>query len=191
MIGLIHLADFFNNGSVAAFCGAFAAFLLVAATDLRRRYLVRSLLNKHLANLLCHAHRKLQSIQTSIALVREDNRITDAPIMPFPVKTIDDYRAQVLDLLSPEQMQALDALAYWMTAIDGVIAEGTVVASGIRRLAQRKGPDTERMALAEEYISTMCDAEMNTEYLVEMLGYYLSEKPQKIIEFKHPVRHKK
>lgn len=179
--------DLFNNATVAAFFGAFAAFLLVVATDLRRRYLIRSLLDRQIKDAIELAKAKLETVRMNIALVREDNRITAAPIMPFPLKPIEDYRLQVLDLLSSAQAQALDALAYWMKAIDGLLVEATAVASRIQVLSRTNAPNAERRALAEDYLGLMGEAEKNMLYLVEMLEHYVAKRPEKILGFKHPV----
>lgn len=179
--------DFFNNATVAAFFGAFSAFLLVAATDLRRRYLIRSLLDRQVKDSLQVARAKLETVRMNIALVREDNRITAAPIMPFPLKPIEDYRLQVLDLLSSVQAQALDALSYWMKAIDGLLGEATAVASRVKALSQANAPDEERRAMAEEYLELMDEAEKNMLYLMEMLEHYVAKRPERILGFKHPV----
>lgn len=179
--------DLFNNATVAAFFGSFAAFLLVAATDLRRRYLIRSLLTRQIKDAVELANAKLETVRLNMALVREDNRITAAPIMPFPLKPIEDYRLQVLDLLSSAQAQALDALSYWMKAIDGLLAEAGAVAIRVKALSRANAPDAERRALAEEYLDLMGEAEKNMLYLVEMLGHYVAERPEKILGFKHPV----
>jgi hypothetical protein len=179
--------DLFSNATVAAFFGAFAAFLLVAATDLRRRYLIRSLLNRQVEDAIELAKAKLETVRMNIALVREDNRITAAPIMPFPLKPIEDYRLQVLDLLSSVQAQALDALAYWMKAIDGLLGEAIAVATRVKTLTRANAPDAERRALAEEYLELMGEAEKNMLYLLEMLQHYAANRPEKILGFKHPV----
>lgn len=181
------MADVFNNASVAAFFGAFAAFLLVVATDLRRRYLIRSLLNRHVASAVDLAKAKLETIATNIALVRSDNRITAAPVMAFPLKAIEDYKLQVLDLLTSPETQALDALVYWMKSIDDLIAEAVGLAARVKTMSRANAPDKERMALAGEYLDLMDEAEKNMRYLIEMLGHYVGKHPERILQFKHPI----
>jgi predicted RNA-binding protein with PUA-like domain len=179
--------DLFNNATVAAFFGAFAAFLLVAATDLRRRYMIRSLLNRQIKDAIELSNAKIETVRMNMALVREDNRITVAPIMLFPLKPIEDYRLQVLDLLSSAQAQALDVLAYWMKAIDGLLGEAIAVAGRVKVLSQANAPDAESRALAEEYLDLMGEAEKNMLYLVKMLEHYVAKRPENILGFKHPV----
>ena len=107
------MLEFLNNGSVTAFVGAFAAFVLVMATDLRRRYRTRGLLRLLVSDNLDHARNKLEAVKMNRALFIEDRRITDAPIMRFPTQLIRDTQTQVLDLLSANEMQSTNVLLYW------------------------------------------------------------------------------
>lgn len=181
------MADFFNNASVAAFFGAFAAFLLVVATDLRRRYLIRSLLNRHVASAIELAKAKLETIATNIALVRSDKRITAAPVMAFPLKAIEDYKLQILDLLTSPETQALDALVYWMRAIDDLINEAVGLAVRVKALSRANAPDKDQIALSDEYLDLMSEAEKNMRYLIEMLGHYVDKHPERVLQFKHRI----
>ncbi|MDD3937047.1 hypothetical protein [Rhodoferax sp.] len=185
------MCELFNNATVAAFFGAFFAFLLVVATDLRRRYLVRTLLTRNIASAKDLAEAKLQTVVTNIALVREDNRITAAPIMEFPLRAIEEQKLQVLDLLTSSQSQALEALLYWMRAIDDLIAEGVALAKKVKALSRVNGPDADRISLATEYLELMGEAEKNIGYLRDLLAHYLNGRPELVLEFKHPIGDRK
>lgn len=176
-----------NNASVAAFVGAFAAFLLVFATDRRRRYRNRAIVRQLVASSLNLSQRKLETVQMNLAMVREDNRITDAQIMAFPVKAMDDYSLQVLDILKVDEKQALDILVYWMSAIDDLLAHAAAKATEVKNLSRMPELAAEKAMATEDYISTMQEAEINLEYLSRMLEYYVNGSPNKIIEFKHKV----
>jgi hypothetical protein len=120
--------EFLNNASVAAFIGAFAAFILVVLTDIRRRYRDRTLLRCLISNNLDIARKKLASIKMNRSILIEDNKITDAPFMPFSTQSIRDYQVRALDVLGTEEKQSLDAIMYWMESIDGLIASATSIA---------------------------------------------------------------
>jgi hypothetical protein len=71
--------------------------------------------------------------------------------MAFPLRAIEEQKLQVLDLLTSTQSQALEALLYWMRAIDDLIAEGVAVARQIKALSRANGPNADRVALATGY----------------------------------------
>lgn len=179
--------DFLNNASVGAFVGAFSAFLLVVATDLRRRYRYRTLLKYLISDNQDHAQKKLEAVRMNLALIREDNRVTPAPFMLFPTKSIKDYQFQVLDILNSNQKQALDALVYWMEAIDGLLSEATQNASELKRLVKENAATSERARVAGEYIDCLEEAEKNLGYFIKLSGYYVQGEPRKVVEFYHPI----
>lgn len=180
--------DFLSNASVAAFIGAFSAFLLVAATDLRRRYRLRTLLRCQVSDSQDHARKKREAVQMNLALIREDRKITDAPFMRFPTRGIKDYELQVLDLLDANHKQGLDALIYWMEAIDDLLVKATSRASRIKELEIRGAADAEEKDLeVRRYIETLEEADRNLGCLVDLTGAYVEGKPHKILEFYHPM----
>lgn len=181
------MCEFLNNTSVAAFVGAFSAFILVALTDIRRRYRDRSLLRCLVSDNLDHARKKLASIQMNRSMLTEDNKITDAPFMPFSTQSIRDYQVRALDVLGTKEKQSLDAIMYWMESIDELIASATSIASRVKILIKSGSPDQERIAAAEEYSERLGEAEKNLEYLITMAECYKQKEYHKIIEFKHPV----
>ena len=178
-----------ENPSVAAFLGAFSAFLLVALTDWRRRRRIKQLLTFLVSDNLDLARRKTETVQTNIDLVRQDNKITCAEIMRFPTQSIKDYQFQILDMLSANQKQGLEALVYWMEAIDRLLESATKEAGEVVDLAKINGPDDVRASKAKSYLSTLEEAKKNLGYLIELSEYYVSGKPEKIIEFMHPIGH--
>ena len=181
--------DIFNNPSVAAFIGALFAFLLVSATDLRRRYRIRNLLSYLISDNLDHARSKLEAIRTNIALIKEDNKITGAPFMRFPTQSIKDYQFQVLDILDANQKQGLDALIYWMEAIDDLISEATCKATELKDCIKLNAPNAERTLLVGEFISLLEEAEKNLNHFITLAGYYKEGKAHRILEFQHPIGH--
>lgn len=176
-----------DNASVAAFVGAFAAFVLVFATDKRRRYRNRAIVRQLVKSCLDLAQRKLETVQTNLAMVNKDSRITDAPIMTFPIKAMEDYSFQVLDILKVEEKQALDILIYWMSATDGLLAHAATKASEVKTLSTIRELVAELTMAKEEYIRTMQDSERNLQYLAQMLSHYANSEPGKILVFKYKI----
>jgi hypothetical protein len=178
--------DFLNNASIGAFVGAFTAFFLVVATDLRRRYRMRALLTHLVSDNLDLARRKLEAVQMNIALIKEDGRITGSPFMKFPIQSIKDYQFQVLDILNANNKQGLDGLVYWMQAIDELLLEATEYAKEIKKYIKNKDTDSEKIAIAD-YIDVMEESEKNLVYLIQLAEFYVKGEPHKILEFYHEV----
>jgi hypothetical protein len=181
------ILEFLNNGSIAAFVGAFSAFILIVLTDIRRRYRTKRLLRHLVSDNFDHARHKIESVRMNIALVRERNKIIAAPVMRFPVSSIRIMQHEVLDLLNANEKQALDALLYWMEAIDDLIGEGTKSASNLKLAIKRNAPNEERTSIANDFLELMEEAEKNLELLVELCQSFISGRAHEIIEFSHPV----
>lgn len=179
--------DFLNNSSIAAFVGAFSAFFLVVLTDWRRKKRYATLLKNLISDNRDHARFKIETVRGNIAMLREDNEVTGAPIMQFPTKAIRDYQFQVLDTLGANHKQALDALIYWMEAIDELLSEARATAYRLKEAIDSKAGNEKKARISQEYLSQMADAEKNLDHLIKLLGYYVADEPHKIIEFQHPV----
>lgn len=179
--------DFLNNASIGAFVGALLAFFLVVITDLRRRYRYKNLLKFLVSDNLDHARNKIAAVQMNIALIKEDNKITGAPFIRFSTQSIKDYQFQVLDLLNANEKQGLDALIFWMEAIDNLLDEATINAEKLKNLIKNDASTPERSLAGTEYINSLEEGEKNLNYLIELAGYYVEGNPHKILEFRHPV----
>ena len=121
------------------------------------------------------------------ALLQEDNKIMDAPFMRFPVQSIRATQHEVLDLLSANEKQAIDALLYWMEAVDDLITTGTRSASMLKQAIKLNASLENRTSVADEYIEAMAEAEKNLGLLIKLCESYVSGRPHEIIEFTHPV----
>jgi hypothetical protein len=179
--------DILNNASVGAFVGAFFAFILVAATDLRRRYRYRRLLTHLVSDNMDLARKKLESVQMNLALIQEDNKVTGSPFMHFPTQSIKDYQFQVLDILDANHKQGLDALVYWMEAIDGLLDEATQSANKLKQCIKRNSSNAERTEAATSYIDVLGESETNLNILIQLTGHYVNGEPHKILEFYHEI----
>ena len=169
---------FFNNQSVGAFFGAFAAFALVMLNDWRRdRKKVRNLRAEVEMN-LAHAKGKLATVRSNRALMREQNRVMPAPILKFNLVLIRQLSAEILDRLSLDQRRAIEALCYTMEATDGLLDDAY---AGAKRLSEALG-QADRMATAERLLNIdLSDAIVNLKRLIEMCDNYVSERYDTII----------
>ncbi len=168
---------FFNNQSVSAFLGAFAAFVLVVLNDRRRdRKKVRNLRAEVEMN-LAHAKGKLETVRGNRALMREHNRVMPAPILKFNVALIRQLATEVLDRLSLNQRRAIEALCYTMEATDGLLEEAYASA---KRLSGVLG-QADRMATAERLLVDFGDAIVNLKRLIEMCDHYVNERYKVIV----------
>ncbi len=180
------MCEILNNGTVAAFFGAFFAFLLVSVTDYRRRLRTKRLITHLVSDNIDLARLKSETIKTNLAMVKEDGNATGAEVMHFSVQSIRDCQFQVLDMLNSNQKQGLEALIYWMEAIDRLIDEAM---SKARQLIEMDilAPQDQRMPVLNGYTSSLEECEKNLNHFIEMAGHYVSGNPHKILEFHHPV----
>lgn len=133
------------------------------------------------------AKRKLETVQNSLAMLREDGRMSDAAIMPFSTKALEDYSFQVLDILEVEEKLGIDVLVYWMTAIDSLLSEATSKASEAISLIKVPEARAMRNGVINEYIQRMSEAEKNLVFIEGLLGHYVASEPEKILNFKHRI----
>lgn len=179
--------DFLNNASVSAFLGAFAAYFLVAFTDWRRRHQKVKLLNLRVQINQELAQAKLETARTNIALIQEDGRFMPSPVMRFPAEDVRVLQREALDMLTAPQLHALDALIYWMEAIDGLFQEAYAVSRELEELAKSQAPDKERMKKAEALLREYKSAERNLVEFIELSGHYIQGRPDRIINFKKAI----
>ena len=182
------MVSLLNNASVAAFLGAAFAFGLVAANDYRRRLKSKRQIRYLVSDNLDLARAKLETVRTNIAMLTEDNRLSGAPIMAFPTAALKSKQLEVIDLLDANQNQGLSVLLYWMEGIDGLLGE-YVEATKRLRAVPKAGPESpRRIELATEILSTLTDATVSLEQLIEMCEWYGSDQIYKIFETQVPIR---
>ncbi len=177
-----------NNASVAAFLGAAFAFGLVVANDYRRRLKSKRQIRYLVSDNLDLARAKLETIKTNIAMLTEDNRLSGAPIMAFPTSALKSKQLEVIDLLDTNQNQGLSVLLYWMEGIDGLLSEYVEVTKRLRGVPKAGPESVQRIELATQILSTLTDARVSVEHLIEMCEWYGSGQIHKIFETQVPIR---
>jgi len=179
------MVEVLKNPSAAAFIGAFSAFLLVVLNDWRRRRRKRNLLS-YLVDNRTLAMRKLETVQTCLELLGE-NKSLDAPIMRFLSGPLSKMHSEVMDMLSATQNQALAALLYWMEAIDDLLDQALKSAIELRRFGEVGATDQEKAVVLRRLDTQYRDAISNLAFFIEYAGYYVDQKPEKILEHKKPI----
>lgn len=166
------LADILDNKSVAAFLGAFFAFLLVIVNDRRRERKKVGYLRSEMQLNQVVARNKLDTARANRSLIRDSNSVTSAPTLKFNTQLIRDLAAEVLGRLTSDQRRALEALCYRMEAIDELFAEATEKA---RRFEPPSNlSNEERHDLGKALIHTYDDIIVNLKILVENCGEYVN-----------------
>ena len=178
--------QFLNNASVAAFLGAFSALLLVVLNDWRRRRRSKTQLRYLVGDNLEHARVKLRSVQNHLGLLAE-NRVAPAPIMPFPVGAIQSKQLDVIDMLGSNENRALDALLYWMDAIDGLLEDFRLRATELQRAIETNGDHATQNFLLGQVKTNLADAKRNIEILIGLCELYVEGKYHQILELQHPI----
>lgn len=112
------MIEVINNPSIAAFVGAFSAFALVMLTDWNRRRIKISLIKRRIEINFELAIDKQKAIKNNIDNIVYLKKYMASPIMKFPIEDIRILQRETLDILSISKIHAIDALIYWMEAID-------------------------------------------------------------------------
>ena len=171
------LEKFFNNQSVGAFLGAFAAFLLVVMNDWRRERRKVKTIQAEFQVCLAHTAAKLETVRRARTLAREHNGVSPAPVMPFNTAIVRQLTAEAIDRLSLEQRRAIDGLCYRMEATDGVLHE---IYQTALRLSGAMG-QADRLTAAQRLLIDLEDAIVNLKVLELMLTNYVASKFAEVV----------
>jgi hypothetical protein len=166
------IADLLDNKSVAAFIGAFSAFLLVIVNDWRRERRKVSYLRSEIEMNQVIARNKTETARGNRSLIRDHNRISAAPTLKFNTALIRDLAAEVLGRLTPDQRRAVEALCYRMDAIDGLFED--VAAQSKKFEPPSDLIHEQRHEIGKSIISTYGDIIVNLKILAEMSGDYIT-----------------
>jgi hypothetical protein len=177
-----------NNATVGAFVGAFAAFMLVVGNDYRRRLRSKRQIRYLVSDNLDLARAKLQTVTDVIDMMRNDNRLSAAPIMAFPTAGLKAKQLEVIDLLDANQNQGLSALLYWMESIDGLLGEHLSMAKRLEEMPRQGQESLARQGIATKILTNLGDARQNLEHLIKMCEWYISGEIARIFETQIPRR---
>ena len=178
--------ELLSNASVAAFVGAFAAFILVAANDWRRRRRKKKLLAYLVDDARTLARDKRDSIESRIELINE-NKFSEAPLMRFQPTVLSNHHHEVMDMLDANENQGLSAIIYWMESIDGLIDEARQTARFLRHLEENGAPYEQMRLEIARITSHYADVKDNLTIFNKLCGYYIEGQPYKIRELFHSV----
>jgi len=178
--------NIFLNPSVAAFIGAGSAFLLVIINDWRRRRQKKNAITYLVQDQLDTARSKLESIKSMIEIMNK-NIFCASPIMPFEAAQLRLLQNEVIDLLNANENQGLNALLYWMNAVDLLLNRVQSKSETLEELSRTEAPDSEKLMLAKWILDDLNDSEKNMEHLIRLLGYYAKGEPYKILEYQHEI----
>jgi hypothetical protein len=176
-LDLKSVADFFNNQSVGAFLGAFAAFLLVVVNDWRRERRKIKTLRAEIEVNRADAQAKLETARRMRDLMREQNRVMPAPVLRFNTAFTRQLAAEVLHHLALDQRRSIEGLCYTMEAIDGLLEESLSVS---RKFTGPLG-QADRMSSAEHLLANWSDTIANLKRLIEMCDQYLAGRYSEIV----------
>ena len=169
-IDWLTVSNFFNNQSVGAFLGAFSAFILVVLNDRRRELIkVRNLRAEVQVNLE-NAKAKLETVRRNRSMLREQNLVMPAPILKFNTAITRQLSAEILDRLTLNQRQAIDALCYTMEETDSLLEEIRIQA----QLPSSALQPADQLKKAERLLKGFGDTIVNLKRFIEMCNNYIS-----------------
>lgn len=173
-----------DNGSVAAFLGALAAFLLVIFTDWRRNR--RKAKNVFLEVESCrfHAEKKRQTVIDNRNQMRTANKLMPGRFIPFNSGLVRQLATEVLDQLTQDQRRAIDAIVFRMEGCDQLLEEAYVVSRMFSDPVFQEG----RIAKANELLTIFGDAIVNLGILIQMCRQFTAREYRSVLEAQHDPR---
>ena len=162
--------EFLDNKSVAAFAGAFTAFLLVIVNDWRRERRKVKNIRAEIEMNAGIAHNKLVTVRRNRSAMRDHNSVMPAPILKFNTTLIRTLASESLSRLTMDQRRALEAVCYTMEATDDLLANAYTLAKEFSKPSEPRV----RMADAERLLIEFTDAIVNLKRLIEMCGNYVA-----------------
>lgn len=175
------LEKFFNNQSVGAFLGAFAAFILVVLNDWRRERRKAKGIKAEFDVCLGHAKAKLDTVREMLSLAKNYNAVAPAPVMPFNTVIIRQLTAESIDKLTNEQRRSIDGICYRMEATDGLLHDIYQLARQLSGFLKHE----DRSALAERLLLDLQDGIVNLKILCQMLENYAAEKYGAVLDTRY------
>ncbi len=172
------IADFFNNQSVRAFFGAFAAYMLVSANDSRREGRKVKTLRAEIEVSRSDARAKLETARRMRTLLLEHNQINPAPLLKFNTTFTRQITSDVLHRLTLHERRAVEALCYTMEAIDEIVEESVALA---KSLIDYQDP-AKRQKIAKHLLLNWGNTISNINRLIEMCDLYLAGKSSQLVE---------
>lgn len=183
---LKNIVKVLNNPSLAAFVGAFSAFFLVWLTDWRRRHQKKRLISRRIQINRDIAESKLETAETSIDDFKQNRAFPAGPVMKFPVEDLRLLQRETLTILTSTQILAIDALIYWMEAIDATFAEAHQKIKELSKMEKEGKTFNVKMKKGNEIVSVFKDAIINIESFLKLSQFYIDSEPEKILTFRHP-----
>ena len=179
---LIALLD---SASVAAFIGAFSAFLLVILNDWRRdRRTLVNIKNEVEMN-RDQAKGKLGTLMTNHAALKDQDLVIYGEIIRFSTGLIRALSTSVLHRFSGAHRRALDALCYMMEATDNLLSEINKTTEGFRPSSGLS--DEERIVLVKELNGYYHDGIVNMRRLIVICNFYLEGNYKAVLSKKYIV----
>ena len=165
-----------SNSSVAAFIGAFSAFLLVMANDWRRNRKKFKLILNEIKLTFGHTKKKVETLKRNRSALQEKNKIIVAPILKFNASIIRQLSVEILDKFTIDQRQSIDAICYTMESIDSLLDTAFNTAE---RIKITEGVEKNKMC--EQLIIDYNDGIVNLNRLYEMCEKYISKNYREIV----------
>ena len=174
--------DLLNNSSVAAFVGAFSAFFLVALTDWRRRHRKKWLIKRRITTFKEIGIAKRETARNMIKII-QNNQFHVVPVIKFPVDGLKSLQSETLDVLSSTEINAIDALNYWMESIDGRFERARSIAEELTVMVKKDTPVDTRLVKKIEMLTEYSDIIKTIDVFEKMSTFYLKNEPEKILQF--------
>ncbi len=176
---------FFKNPSVAAFVGAFSAFLLVSVVDWIRKGNEVAVLRSLVSDTADQARKKIEMVSLNRQYLEDNGTITKAGYIPFKTDHLDTLTIEVLTRLNSNEKQALDVIHFWAKATDDQLDEIAEIANAAIDQFKITGKSNEVELMLDEYRSETALALRNMDIICQSCDAFLSGKSHEVLEAYH------
>ncbi len=173
----------FNNPSISALFGAFAAFILVFITDHIREVRKKNSLLRLIYSSLDLIDKKIETSRSNIEQAQRGS-VSPAPIMKFPAEQIERKSFEVIEKLNIQEIHSVNIICYWMTSIDWIFDR--IHKSIVPKLKENHGNVDVEKKLIEEIITEFEDAVINLETLRKMTNLFKQRDYEEINKLRIP-----
>jgi hypothetical protein len=183
------ILELLNNSSVAAFLGAFCAFLLVVLTDARRKGRRRQAFQLLLVDAVGQAARTRPAVLKIQDLLKSKDTIQPGAVRKFPVPELTALKLEIYEAFSAPQISALESLLFLMQAANDMLDMIARTSEGLYEVYLEKDIGPNSLKLKKKLLVDLHGAASQLDNIGHLGELYFAGSFQEMAEWRYtPVK---